>query len=67
MVTSPDGKGVVGLLVGNDTIHPDSSLVEFRSEETSWTIMSQKLKYGRTMPVALAIPNDMTTCVGKLT
>jgi hypothetical protein len=57
MVTSPDQKGVIGSM-GN-------ILVELRSGATNWKILSQSLKYGRKMPVIVAIPNDLTTC-GKL-
>ena len=54
MVTSPDQKGVIGSM-GN-------ILVELRSGATNWKILSQSLKYGRKMPVIVAIPNDLTSC-----
>jgi len=54
MVTSPDQKGVIGSM-GN-------ILVELRSGATNWKILSQRLKYGRKMPVIVAIPNDLTSC-----
>ena len=54
MVTSPDQKGVIGSM-GN-------LLVELRSGATNWKILSQSLKYGRKMPVIVAIPNDLTSC-----
>jgi len=54
MVSSPDGKGVIGAM--------GPSLVEFRSGAAEWTIKRQSLKYGRTMPVMFAIPNDLTSC-----
>ena len=54
MVTSPDQKGVIGSM-GN-------ILVELRSGATNWKILSQSLKYGRKMPVIVAIPNGLTSC-----
>lgn len=54
MVSSPDGKGVIGAM--------GPSLVEFRSGAAEWTNKRQSLKYGRTMPVMFAIPNDLTSC-----
>ena len=65
MISSPDQKGVIATLVGEydpNTGINDNALMEFRSGATKWTIFRQKLTYGRTMPVILAIPANLTSC-----
>merc|ERR1711874_730751 len=63
MVTSPNGKGVVAILVGayaSDINEIDSNkahgqksntLIELKAGASNWTILNQKLEYARTMPI----------------
>ena len=65
MITSPDGKGVIAILVGayaTDAIEESNTLIELKAGASNWTILRQKLKYARTMPVVMTIPNDLTSC-----
>ena len=65
MISSPDEKGVIATLVGEHDSESGinaNALMELRSGATKWTIFKQKLIYGRTMPVILSIPNNLTSC-----
>ena len=63
MITSPDGKKVI--LVGGYNANADkvsNDLIEYAPDSKKWTILGQKLKYGRYGSVAILFPNSRTSC-----
>ena len=63
MITSPDGKKVI--LVGGYNANADkvsNNLIEYAPDSKKWTILGQKLKYGRYGSVAILFPNSRTSC-----
>ena len=63
MVTHPNGKAVV-LFAGYNAKQNMKSrkIIQLDSDSNQWTILEQKLNYGRDGHLVMSIPDDFTDC-----
>ena len=66
MITHSNGKAVV-LFAGYNAKQNMKSkeIIQLNSDSTQWTILEQKLNYGRDGHLAMSIPDDFTNCTSS--
>ena len=66
MITHPNGKAVV-LLAGYNAQQNMKSkeIIQLDSDSSQWTILEQKLNYGRDGHLVISIPDDFTDCTSS--
>ena len=66
MITHSNGKAVVLFAGYNAKQNMESKeIIQLNSDSTQWTILEQKLNYGRDSHLVMSIPDDFTECTSS--